>query len=76
MKIFGESLFTVSPRSKEYFNLDDLNVITNLEVRSKLSKVTVSDLCAGNVLMGLDDFETFLGGHVPVPVFRKLSKIV
>jgi hypothetical protein len=28
------------------------------------------------MLMGLDDFETFLGGPVPVPVFRKLSKIV
>jgi hypothetical protein len=69
-------LFTVSPRSKDYFNLEDLNAITNLETRSKISKVTVSDLCVGNTLMGLNDFEDFLGGPVPVPVFRKLVKVI
>jgi hypothetical protein len=76
IQIFGEFLFTVSPRSGDFFNLDDINSITNLEIRNKITKITVSDMFVGNTIMGLNDFEHFLGGPVPVPVFRKLVKIV
>jgi hypothetical protein len=76
MSIFGEKLFTVSPRNLDFFGLEDLNMVTDLRIRERLSTIKINDLCDGNEVIGLDQFERFLGGQVPVPLFRKLVKIV
>jgi hypothetical protein len=76
MQILGEKHFTVSPRNIDHFCLEDLDMVTNLRTREKLANIKISDLCIGEEVIGLDQFENFLGGQVPVPLFRKLVKIV
>jgi hypothetical protein len=66
--IVGESLLTVGTRSREFFQLSDLEHILDLDVRKKLTEIKVWEMMEGNVVKSKTSIEQFCGGPVPTQV--------
>jgi hypothetical protein len=75
LSIYGETLFTVNLRSNEFFNIDDINTVGNLEVREKLIALKYNEVYSNGTLVTKNVIERLCGGPVPVPVYEKIKKI-
>jgi hypothetical protein len=74
--LYGDSSLTVSPRSKEYFRLIDLDMVQSLPVRENLLKLRICDFIADNTVRTRHAMEIVCGGPIPIAVYDKLKKIV
>jgi hypothetical protein len=73
--IFGEPLLTVGTRSRDFFQLEDLDLILDLDVRKKLTEIKVWEMMDGNIVKNKQSIEQFCGGPVPTQVYNKVKKI-
>jgi hypothetical protein len=74
-KIFGEPLFTVGIRSREFLSLQDLDRVVDENVRINLIKATVGDITENRHIVNKHALEGKLGGQLPVMVYNKLTRI-
>jgi hypothetical protein len=74
-KIFGEPLFTVGIRSREFLSLQDLDRVADDNVRLNLIKATVGDITENRHIVNKRVLEEKLGGQLPVLVYNKLTRI-
>jgi hypothetical protein len=73
--IFGEPLLTVGIRSRDFFQLSDLDLILDLDVRKKLTEIKVWEMMEGNIVKNKPAIEQFCNGPVQTQVYNKLKKI-
>jgi hypothetical protein len=71
--IFGEPLLTVGTRSREFFQLSDLDLILDLDVRKKLTEIKVWEMMEGNMVKNKPSIEQFCGGPVPTQVYNTVN---
>jgi hypothetical protein len=74
--LYGDTTLTVSPRSKDFLNVSDLDLVQSLAVREQLTKIKICDMLQNGITKDRPGVENFCGGPVPGLVYDKLKKIV
>jgi hypothetical protein len=74
--LYGDTTLTVSPRSKDFLNVSDLDLVQSLAVREHLTKIKICDMLQNGLIKDRPSVENLCGGPVPGLVYDKLKKIV